>query len=105
MTFMQQHQLKITTLSPVHIGSNETYEPTNYVIDGEALYEFNAQQAIDALTEKERENLLRIVDGKSDESMLKSVQSFFYRHKAALMAMSTHFLPVGKGIRDKGQIR
>ena len=105
MSFMQQHQLKITTLSPVHIGSNETYEPTNYVIDGETLYEFNAQQAIDALTEKERENLLRIVNGKSDESMLKSVQSFFYRHKDALMAMSTHFLPAGKGITDLYQSR
>lgn len=105
MNFMQQHQLKITTLSPVHIGSNETYEPTNYVIDGEALYEFNAQQAIDALSKKERSELLRIVNAKPDENMLKSVQAFFYRHKDALMAMSSHYLPAGRGIADLYQAR
>ena len=67
MSFMRQHRLSITTLSPVHIGSNETYEPTNYIIDGDALYEFNAQQAIQALSQKERNDLLNIVNGKPDE--------------------------------------
>ncbi len=98
MSFLHQHRLSITTLSPVHIGSNETYEPTNYVIDGDALYEFNAQQAIQALSQKERKNLLNIVNGKPDEQLLKQVQSFFYKHREALMAMSSHYLLAGNGV-------
>lgn len=98
MSFLHQHRLSITTLSPVHIGSNETYEPTNYVIDGDALYEFNAQQAIQALSQKERNHLLKIVDGKPDDQLLKQVQSFFYKHREALMAMSSHYLLAGKGV-------
>lgn len=98
MSFMRQHRLSITTLSPVHIGSNETYEPTNYIIDGDALYEFNAQQAIQALSQKERNDLLNIVNGKPDEQLLKQVQSFFHKHREALMAMSSHYLMAGKGV-------
>ena len=33
--------LKITTLSPLHIGTGEAYEPTNFVIDSGKLYQFN----------------------------------------------------------------
>jgi len=33
--------LKITTLSPLHIGTGEVYEPTNFVIDEGKLFEFD----------------------------------------------------------------
>jgi len=33
--------LKITTLSPLHIGTGEVYEPTNFVIDKGTLFEFD----------------------------------------------------------------
>jgi len=33
--------LKITTLSPLHIGTGESYEPSNFVIDNGKLFEFD----------------------------------------------------------------
>lgn len=38
---LNKYKLKITTLSPVHIGTGEVYEPTNYVIDDDKLYGFD----------------------------------------------------------------
>jgi len=38
---MKTYYLKMTALSPVHIGSGEDYEPTNFIIDGGYLYEFD----------------------------------------------------------------
>ncbi|MBD3843458.1 MAG: hypothetical protein IE909_16565, partial [Campylobacterales bacterium] len=30
---MKTYKLKLTAISPIHIGTGEDYEPTNYVID------------------------------------------------------------------------
>ena len=38
---LNNYKLKITTLSPVHIGTGEVYEPTNFVIDEKKLYKFD----------------------------------------------------------------
>lgn len=97
MAFLQ-HQLKITTLSPVHIGCNETYEPTNYVIDDDALYEFSPFDALQVLDADARKKLQAIVDRKPDEEMLKRVQNYFYQRREDLLAVSKHYLPVGKGV-------
>ena len=46
--FLDHYTLRYTPLSPVHIGTDESYEPGNYVIDedGGALYSFDSQAAI-----------------------------------------------------------
>lgn len=51
---LKTHYLKITTLSPLHIGTGEVYEPTNFVIDGGRLYEFDEQLFFHALDEMDR---------------------------------------------------
>ncbi len=98
MSFLTSHPLHITPLSPVHIGCNETYDPTNYVIDGDAFYEFNTDIAISSLTEVAQKKLLKIVSGHANQDMLKQVQSFFYENREALMAQAEHYFPVGKGV-------
>lgn len=100
MNFLSSHRLHITPLSPVHIGCNETYEPTNYVIDNAALYEFNADNAIVSLPKVAQEQLLKIVSGKPNEEMLKQVQAFFHQHREALMAQAEHYFPVGEGVAE-----
>ncbi|MEZ5537178.1 MAG: type III-A CRISPR-associated RAMP protein Csm5 [Thiolinea sp.] len=100
MNFLSSHRLHITPLSPVHIGCNETYEPTNYVIDGDALYEFNADNAIASLPKAAQEQLLKIVSGKPNEEMLKQVQAFFHQHREVLMAQAEHYFPVGEGVAE-----
>ena len=79
--FLDHYTLKYTPLSPLHIGADESYEPGNYIIDedGGALYSFDSQAAIKGLGEKEKKELLSIVNGKSDDVMLTKVQAFFHK--------------------------
>ncbi|MEA3411112.1 MAG: RAMP superfamily CRISPR-associated protein [Pseudomonadota bacterium] len=98
MSFLQCYTLRVSTLSPVNMGCDETYEPTNYVIDGDALYEFNPQEALEALSDPERKNLLRIVDGRPNEELIKKVQAFFYQQRENLVETAGHSFPVGPGV-------
>lgn len=43
MKFLDTQELVVSTLSPVHIGCGEDYEPTEYVVDTSGvLHRFNA---------------------------------------------------------------
>ena len=55
MSQLQHWQLAITPLSPVHLGTGQDYEPTGYVIDDGALFEFDGIAALQALPAAERE--------------------------------------------------
>ena len=78
------YRLHFTPLSPVHIGTEESYEPTNYVIEDGALHEFDTGSAMAALLEKDRDELLKITSGKPNEDMLKALQRFFYERRKPL---------------------
>ncbi len=58
---LHTYHLRLTTLSPVHIGTGEVYEPTGFIIDEGKLYEFNPMEfylALDGSTRKNLENLI-----------------------------------------------
>lgn len=92
--------LHITPLSPVHIGIGEDYEPTNYVMEEEALFAFDSDVANRVLTERQRKDLLDMVSKptRRPEDMIKQVQDFFYNNRKPLAAASSHFLPVSAGV-------
>ncbi len=94
--------LHITPLSPVHIGIGEDYEPTNYVMEEEALFAFDSDVANGVLTERQRKDLLGMVSkpARRPEDMIKQVQDFFYNNRKPLAAASSHFLPVSSGVFD-----
>jgi len=100
MSFLTSHRLHITPLSPVHTGCNEVYEPSNYVIDGNALFVFRAEQLMHSLPDEAYKALDKIVSGKADENMLKQVQAFFHQYREQAIAESEHFFPVGDGVVD-----
>ncbi|GHT98137.1 type III-A CRISPR-associated RAMP protein Csm5 [Betaproteobacteria bacterium] len=76
MSFLETFDLSITTLSSVHVGCGEDYEPTNYVINNQRLYEFDPVALMRQLSQTERDEFSRKV-----EQGLREIQSFFYRHK------------------------
>ena len=41
MKDLNSYHLKLTALTPIHIGTGDVYEPTNFVIDDGYLYEFD----------------------------------------------------------------
>ncbi len=57
MKELNKYYLKLTTLSPVHIGTGEVYEPTNFVIDDGWLYKFDEVLFYKSLTEIDRKAL------------------------------------------------
>jgi len=88
------HQLAITALSPVHIGTGEDLEPTGYVIDGEDLYRFSPEAALRALPAAAREELTKVLGAAPTLQLIKQVQAFFHRHSEALIAEAEHAMPV-----------
>jgi CRISPR-associated protein Csm5 len=92
------YRLHITPLSPVHIGTGESYEPTNYVIEDGALHEFDTGSAMRALSAEDRKELLRIASGNPNTQMLKALQRFFYERRQPLQAHAVNCIPVLPGI-------
>ena len=75
--FLQNHRLYLTPLSPLHLGTGEDYEPTNYVIENGVLYAFDPMQA--KLTLEQRAALDQAVN---DPCSLIAVRKYFYNHPA-----------------------
>ena len=96
--FLNHYTLKYTPLSPLHIGTGDSYEPTNYVIDDGTLYEFDTGGVVQALTANDRAELTKIVGGKPDTQMLKAVQKFFYDRREALKPWAINAIPVLDGV-------
>ncbi len=71
MNYEERYSLTLTLLSPVHIGTGEDFEPTNYVIDKNSegkdrLYEFDEVSFYKALPADQQREFDRIVsDGSS----------------------------------------
>jgi len=87
MNFLDTHELAISTLSPVHIGCGEDYEPTNYVIDGETLHAFDPALLMAKLEQQQRDELSRALD---DRQPVLAAQRFFFRHKTLAMEIASH---------------
>lgn len=91
MNFLETYNLTISTLSPVHVGCGEDYEPTNYVIDGETLYAFDPARLLAEMKPAQREELTRALN---DRNPMLAAQRFFYRHKEAAKTIASHITPV-----------
>ncbi|MEW5977190.1 MAG: RAMP superfamily CRISPR-associated protein [Acidobacteriota bacterium] len=98
MKTFDSYELLITPLSPVHIGTGDSYDPTNYVIEGDALYEFDSGEVVEVLSKPEREELLRVVDRRPSEEMIKAVQRFFYGRRSLLIHHARNRLRVLEGV-------
>jgi len=98
--FIQHYTLKYTPLSPIHIGTGDSYEPTNYIIKEQTLYEFDTGSSVAAFSEAERQELLRILSGRPERNMLTAVQKFFYDRRDAIIPFAINAVPVFKGIAN-----
>lgn len=94
------YRLLITPLSPVHVGTGESYEPTNYVIEEGVLHEFDTGAVMEALSAADRKALLDIGNRKPDLRMIQAVQRFFFERRAALMAHAAQRIPVLPGVAN-----
>lgn len=100
MSAFASYRMLITPLSPVHIGTGESYEPTNYVIEDGVLHEFDTGSVMEALSAADRKALLDIGNRKPDFGMIKAVQRFFFERRTVLMAHAVQRIPVLPGVAN-----
>jgi len=76
---VQNLKIRLHILSPVHIGCDDVYEPTNFVIDekSEKLIEFEPLDFIKALSPKERDEFSKICSGDNLLSIFKFIKRIY----------------------------
>lgn len=94
MEFMQRKQITISTLSPVHIGCDEDYVPTNFVIKNKLLHYFDVVILADELTEAERNTL-------GNQQTIGAVQQFFKSRRDRLAPLASHLVEVAADITNE----
>jgi len=100
---MKSYKLKLTALTPIHIGTGEDYEPTNFVIDNGYLYEFDEVKFYAQLTQQMQENFLKAVESKASDSLFEIHRVIKLNRKEAI-ASATFKVQISKGIeRDYEQ--
>ena len=92
---LNHYKFKITALSPLHIGSGEVYEPTNFVIDDKNLYGFDEILFYKALNLMDQ----KVFDGKLQDWM--SVIRFYKDHRDVAKKISLFHIPVTKKVEEK----
>src|SRR5690606_9688704 len=90
----------ITPLARIHIGTGDSYEPTNYVIENDALYEFDLGDSVQLLQSRDRDGLRKIVDQRPGEDMIKSVQRFFYERRQTFIPNARKTIRVLEGVAE-----
>ena len=98
--FLSTWRLDVTPLSPVHVGSGEDVDPTGYVLDADALYEFSPSALAVVLDEADRSRLLGLVDGARDERALTGVRKFLFEQRTGLVAHASRAVRAAPGVRE-----
>ncbi len=106
---MANVRLKLTALSPIHIGSGEVYEPTNYIIDEGILYSFRDEDFYSALAPIQRKKFMSIVEKDTSDSFV-SFHKFVKDNKNIAKEIATGMVAVTEGLQKDydrllGQVR
>lgn len=93
--FMKRYELVISTLSPVHIGCGEDYEPTNYVMDDDCLYPFHAISESAFPSKQQRDALLKQCNS------IQGLWNIFHSavHLETMKALAERYVPMKPGIQ------
>lgn len=108
--FLKQHKLYLTPLSPIHMGSGEDFEPTNYVVGDGFLQLFNPGNV--TLPDNLRDQLLNIAKRKLPDVSTKSgsqecvkyildLHNWFKRNDSVIARSAYHFVPVSNSIAQE----
>ena len=102
---MKNIKLKLTAISPIHTGSGEIYEPTNFIIDENSqkqlvLYHFKDEDFFEVLDTNKQQQFLKILNEMKEDSFIK-IHKFVKENKEIAKKISFLKVLVTKGIYDK----
>jgi CRISPR-associated protein Csm5 len=100
---MKTYKLKLTALTPIHIGTGESYEPTNYVIDGGFLYEFDEMLFVQSLSQSLKNQFNMIVSSESENGyeLFEKVHKFIIDNKENAKKVAYNKIPVSSAVEQK----
>ena len=84
---MSTRPISVSTLSPVHIGCDEVYEPSNFVIADGLLHALDPADLAADLSETERKQLATLSEGREPVGAL---QRFFRDRTERFSALARH---------------
>ncbi len=96
---MKKYRLKLTALTPIHIGTGESYDPTNFIVDEGYLYEFDEVKFFKLLPQKDKEIFIKATEKSSYDSLFE-IHKFVKTHKEIAKKAYTHKVQVSKGIQN-----
>lgn len=85
-------------MSPIHIGSGEVYEPTNFIIDGSLLYRFEDEDFYMALPDIKKEAFMRIVNENKSDSFVR-IHNFVKENKEIAKSVAITTVKVTNGLQ------
>ena len=91
-----KNYIKITTLSPLHIGAGEDFVPTGYVIDQEILYEFGESDFYRALAPADKKAF-----ASTASHGLYALKKFYEKHKDIAKKLAFREIPVSEEIAQR----
>lgn len=94
-------QLSISTLSPVHIGCDDVYEPSNFVISDGLLHLLDPATLVADLTDQERNDLARLSD---EREPIAALQSYFKTNAERFAMLANHKVAVAEAVVNAYEI-
>jgi len=97
--FLHNYKLRLTTISPVHIGDGDMYDPTNYFINDGYLHYFDSTVLISKLNSNQRNKLISIL---SNPNSYQQLQLFYKRDDIRAIASNStiYKVEVSKDIEE-----
>ena len=92
--FMQSKPITISTLSPIHIGCDEDYVPTNFVIKDSLLHVLDMAVIADELNNDERAKL-------GSFQSIGAIQQFFKSKRDRFAPLASHLVEVATDIANE----
>jgi len=92
---MSLRRISISTLSPVHVGCDEVYEPSNFVITDGLLHALDPADLAADLSEAERKQLATLAEGREPVGAL---QRFFRDNATRFVGIACHQVAVAEAI-------
>lgn len=97
---MKQYKLKLTALTPIHIGSGEVYQPTNFVIDAGYLFEFEETAFYRQIPESSKKefNALVSIASSNGYELFEKIHAFIVTHKDYAKEVSFNKVKVSEAL-------
>jgi CRISPR-associated protein Csm5 len=100
---MKRYKIKATVLSPIHIGTGEVYEPTNFIIDKEKekyyLYFFKEENFYKNLPLIDKKKFLELASNTTQEGIF-DLWKFIAQRKKIIKDIYSYKILVSSGVGE-----